>query len=421
MDQALPVRAGERWLRKFGAGFAALAAFGALALVWGLRPSTLTMVASPQFATVVSGIFRDELVLRARAEPLHSVQIDAAEAGRVEAVMAHEGDSVAAGAPLFLLQSPEQEQVWMQRSAEVAQQMANVSLQRSAQAESAAANRRELAQLLAAQEQAEADSGRQAALAAAGFVSPAALEQAERQRALTTQLLRQAREDQAREAEIRAQSLAEMARAVEGLQHGLRWLERSRERLLQRAPMAGQLTGFNVQVGASVRAGDRLGRIDDPRGGLQLAAEVDEFYLPRLHAGQMATSSRGELRLMQTLPQVQGGKVRALFQGAQGQGVKGQSADPASPSASSPLESLHPGQAVELRLQLSPPSPALLLPEGPGVLTQLYVREGQQLHRRTVQLGRRAAGQVEVLGGLQAGDQVLLSQPPTDAERLALP
>jgi HlyD family secretion protein len=389
---------------------------GALVFAWEFRPSTLATVASPQFATVVSGIFRDELVLRARAEPLHSVQIDAAEAGRVEAVMAHEGDSVAAGAPLFLLQSPEQEQVWMQRSAEVAQQMANVSLQRSAQAESAAANRRELAQLLAAQEQAEADSGRQAALAAAGFVSPAALEQAERQRALTTQLLRQAREDQAREAEIRAQSLAEMARAVEGLQHGLRWLERSRERLLQRAPMAGQLTGFNVQVGASVRAGDRLGRIDDPRGGLQLAAEVDEFYLPRLHAGQMATSPRGELRLMQTLPQVQGGKVRALFQGAEGQAN-----DPASPSASSPLESLHPGQAVELRLQLSPPSPALLLPEGPGVQTHLYVRQGRELQQRTVQLGRRAAGQVEVLGGLQAGDQVLLSQPPTDAERLALP
>jgi len=38
-----------------------------------------------------------------------------------------------------------------------------------------------------------------------------------------------------------------------------------------------------------------------------------------------------------------------------------------------------------------------------------------------VQLGRRAAGQVEVLSGLNAGDLVLISQPPFDAERLALP
>lgn len=83
--------------------------------------------------------------------------------------------------------------------------------------------------------------------------------------------------------------------------------------------------------------------------------------------------------------------------------------------------SLRPGQAVELRLQFSPPSVALLLPDGPGVQSRLYVRQGGQLLRRTVQLGRRAAGQVEVLAGLQAGEQVLISQPPHEAERLALP
>jgi HlyD family secretion protein len=76
---------------------------------------------------------------------------------------------------------------------------------------------------------------------------------------------------------------------------------------------------------------------------------------------------------------------------------------------------------MDLRLQLSAPTPALLLPEGPGVQTRLYVLQGRTLQRRTVQLGRRAAGQVEVLAGLQAGDQVLISQPPSDAERLALP
>jgi HlyD family secretion protein len=197
-----------------------------------------------------------------------------------------------------------------------------------------------------------------------------------------------------------------MARAVQGLQRGLDLLERSRDRLQQRAPIAGQLSGFQLQVGASVRPGDRLGRIDDPTGGLQLAADVDEFYLPRLHAGQMATSLNGELMLAQTLPQVQGGKVRVLLRWPD--------------TAKSPA-SLRPGQAVELRLQLDKPAKALLLAEGPGVQTTLYVREGRELHRRQVQLGRRAAGQVEVLAGLQAGDEVLISQPPTEAERFALP
>ena len=293
----------------------------------------------------------------------------------------------------------------MQRGAEVAQQMANVSVERTAQAASLAQNRRELAQLQAAQQQAESDWRRQAQLAAEGFVSPAAVEQSRRARELADRLLAQAEADQRQEAAIRDQSIAEMARAVQGLQRGLQLLERTRDRLLQRAPLAGQLSGFQLQVGAGVRPGDRLGRIDDAAGGMQLVADVDEFWLPRLQAGQHATSDLGELALAQTLPQVQGGQVRVLLRW---------------PDGRSPAN-LRPGQAVDVRLQLSPPTPALLVADGSGVQARLYVRRGAELRRRDVRLGRRAAGLVEILGGLKSGDDVLVSQPPSDGETLALP
>lgn len=406
MDRLLPAPRWRRWVP--GGVVVVLVCASALALLFGQvwqRASHRQTVSTPQLATVLLGEFRDELALRARVEPIRSVQLDAAEAGRVETVMAHDGDLLAAGAPLYRLHSPEQEQLLMQRSAEVAQQAANLSTQRSAQAASLAANRRELAQLQAAEQQAEAEVSRQTSLSDAGFVSRAVLEQAQRQHRLARQLLDQAGHDTQVEADIRAQSVAEMGGALRGLNRGLRLLEGARDRLLQRAPIAGQLNGFNLQVGASVRPGDRLGRIDDPSGGMQLVADVDEYYLPRLQPGQTASSTAGTWRLVQTLPQVQGGKVRAMLHGAEGD-------MPAT---------LRAGQAVELRLQLSEPQQALLLPEGPGVKTRLYVRVGHELQRRSVQLGRRAAGQVEVLGGLRAGDEVLISQPPADDERLNLP
>lgn len=406
MDRALPPPWWRRWLPR--GLLAVLLVAAALALLSGLareRAPQRQTVASPQLAVARAGTFRDELALRARVEPIRSVQLDAAEAGQVEAVLAHDGDPLPAGAPLYRLRSPEQEQLLMQRSAEVAQQAANLSTQRSAQAASLAANRRELAQLQAAEQQAAVEAQRQATLAEAGFVSRAVLDQAQRQHRLARELLDQARQDMQLEAEIRAQSVAEMSRALAGLQRGLQLLERARDRLLQRAPIAGQLSGFSLQVGASVRPGDRLGRIDDPQGGMQLVADVDEYYLPRLHPGQAASSPAGPWRLLQTLPQVQGGKVRVLLRAAEG----------ATPAG------LRPGQAVELRLQLSEAQPALLLPEGPGVQARLYVRHGHELQRRSVQLGRRAAGQVEVLAGLQPGDEVLISQPPSDDERLNLP
>ncbi len=380
-----------------------LVALGLGVAAWPLR-ERLPTVRQAQLSAVVAGEFRDELPLRAVVEPLRSVQLDAQEAGRVEAVLVHDGDTVAEGTPLFRLHSPEQEQLLMQRSAEVAQQLANVSVQRSALASSLAQSRRELAQLQAAQQQAEAEHARQAALAAEGFVAPAALEHSRRQLALASTLLTQTRQDQQIEAQTRQQSLDEMARAVQGLQRGLQLLERSRERLQQRAPMAGRLSGFTPQVGASVRPGERLGRIDDPDGGTQLLAEVDEYYLPRLQTGLAATSAQGPLALTQTLPQVQGGKARVRLQW----------------QAQTPP--LRPGQAVELRLQFSAPRAALMLPDGPGVQPQLYVREGDRLVRRSVQLGQRAAGLVEVLHGLQAGDEVLVSAPPNfDSSTLRLP
>jgi len=404
MDRVLPPP--SIWRRRAVHMALGLCALGALGLLLWFRPSRLSEVDSPQLAPVVAGVFRDDVLLRARVEPMRSVQLDAAEAGRVEAVFAHDGDWVEAGASLYQLHSPEQEQLLMERSAEVAQQMANVSMQRSEQAASLAQNRRELAQLQYAATQADAELDRQTRLAKAGFAAGMALEQAQRQAQLASTLLEQARKDQRVEQAIRARSLDEMTRAVEGLQRGLQLLERSKDRLEQKAPLTGRLSGFVLQVGMSVRLGDKLGRIDDPTSGVQLAADVDEFYLPRLQPGQEATSASGTVTLAQTLPQVNNGKVKVLMRW---------------PDATAVPRGLHAGQAVDVRLQLSAATRALLLPDGPGVQSTLYVQVGDELERRNVKLGRRAAGQVEVLGGRRAGDRVLISQPPSNAARLALP
>jgi HlyD family secretion protein len=394
------------WKRR-GLQFAiAAAAVVGVGLLWWLRPSSLPTVDSPQLAAVVAGTFHDDVALRARVEPLRSVQLDAAESGRVEAVFAHDGDLVEAGTPLYQLNSPEQEQLLMERSAEVAQQTANLSMQRSEQAASLAQNRRELSQLRYAAAQADSELDRQTRLAKAGFAAGMALEQAQRHATLATTLLEQARKDQQIEQDIRQRSLDEMTRAVEGLQRGLHMLASTRDRLQQKAPLTGRLSGFNLQVGMSVRSGDRLGRIDDPTSGVQLAADVDEFYLPRLRPGQRATSASGTLTLAQTLPQVNNGKVKIFLRWANTDAVP---------------PGLHAGQAVDVRLQLSEATRALLLPDGPGVQADLYVLVGDELHRRSVRLGRRASGQVEVLAGLRAGDRVLISQPPSTAPRLALP
>lgn len=113
--------------------------------------------------------------------------------------------------------------------------------------------------------------------------------------------------------------------------------------------------------------GDRLGRIDDPRGGVQLLAHVDEYHLPRWQKGQRAFSSVGVLHLAQTLPQLQGGKLRMLLRW------------PADANAATAAAQLRPVQAVDPALAAQQTWLTLLLPEGPGVQAQRYVREGPAL------------------------------------------
>jgi HlyD family secretion protein len=76
---------------------------------------------------------------------------------------------------------------------------------------------------------------------------------------------------------------------------------------------------------------------------------------------------------------------------------------------------LQAGQNLDARLTLGQPQPALLLKDGGfvsdtgGAWAFVLDADGRRAERRSVQLGRRAGGQLEVLGGLQAGERVVVS------------
>lgn len=399
MDRVI---AASRWPRRLllGGGLLGLALLGWAASQW---PRGLAVdAASLSIASVVRGEFRDEITLRAQTVPAQQVLLDATESGRVDAVLVRDGQMLQRGALLYRLSNPQREQEVLQRGAEVAQQLSNLSLQRTALANARAQQRRDLSQLEIEAERAQTDLQRQQQLAAQGFVSPAVLDEARRRQQLQQRLLAQAREDSQAEMRIREQAIAELERAVKGLNEGLGVVRAAAGNLAARAPVDGQLSGFSLQVGSSVRVGDRLGRIDDI-SNFKFSAQLDEFYLPRLAVGLPATlelaGKTWPLQVSQKLPQVKDGRfgLELSFTGAQ-------------PPA------LQAGQSLDLRLRLGQPSQALLLADGPfyadsgGAYVYVLDADGRHAQRRTVRLGRRAAGQIEVLGGLTSGERVIVSR-----------
>lgn len=171
--------------------------------------------------------------------------------------------------------------------------------------------------------------------------------------------------------------------------------------LTVRAPMDGQLTALDAEVGQSKTPGAVLGQVNSS-DRFKLTALVDEFYLPRLALGQESRFSLEEqifrARIAKVYPQVINGtfKVDLYLEGV-------------------PPPAIHVGQAIDLKVELGGASRAVMVANGPfyqdtgGHWIFVVAPGGAHADRREVRLGRRNADYIEVVDGLKPGEKVLVS------------
>ncbi|HEY0489769.1 MAG TPA: efflux RND transporter periplasmic adaptor subunit [Telluria sp.] len=412
MDQPLAPRRHQRLV--IALAIAALLAAAAAAL-YALAPRGLQVAAADvRTAAVTRGLFRDELAVRATALPLHTVMLDAVESGRVEEVLARDGAMVARGEVLFRLSNPQRRLEVLAREAEHAQQISNLTNLRVSLEASRTGRLRRSADLAYALTQANKQHRRNEGLAQQGFVSRAALEESadlvtHQRRALDTEQAGNAVEDA-----TQRDALRQMEQAIARMEAGLRFVHSTVDALAVRAPVAGRLADFRLQVGQTVKPDQHLGRIDDA-SRFKLAAQVDEYYLQRVAPGLRGKATLNGrthgVAVSRVFPQISDGRfaVELAFD-----------ADPAL--------ALHPGQGLELAITLGGSTEALLLPndawvnDGGGAWAFVLASDGSGAERRAIRTGRRNNAQVEVLSGLAAGERVLVSSYASfgTAQRLQL-
>jgi HlyD family secretion protein len=412
MDKVVPKKRGRMLVR---AGVA-LAAVGAAAFAfWQLAPHGLQVAAADvRIATVQPGVFRDDIVVRATAEPLNSVILDSVESGRVEEVFAKDGQMVKKGELLFRLSNPQRNLELLARQAEHAQQISNLSNLRVAQEAGRTDHQRRLSDLQFAYDQANKQHKRDARLASQGFISQVALEESEDKLAQQRRALAEEKARTDLEEDVRKHALSQMESAINGLQSGLKLVSATVDALAVRAPVDGMLADFHLLVGQTVKTDQHIGRIDDPNR-FKLVAEVDEFYLNRVAVGRHGTVRQDDkgydVAISAVYPQIKEGRftVELVFNKDQ-----------------PPV--LSPGQGIDAQLTLGAPTQALLLPNGSfandtgGAWAFVLDKNSGRAEKRTVRLGRRSSTQVEVLSGLAAGDRVIVSSYASfgKAERLEL-
>ncbi|HEY6048390.1 MAG TPA: efflux RND transporter periplasmic adaptor subunit [Sphingomicrobium sp.] len=375
-----------------------------IVVFWLFAPRSGSMTVARDRLTIAeakNGTFDDFLPLRARVTPLLTVYLDAVEGGQVEKKLVDDGAQVVEGQLLAVLSNAELQLSTLEKQAEVEQQLNNMRSQELALVNTHNSNLRDLNQAQTDLAKAQRQYDLYKPLAERGFVSMKSFNDTKDDLAYQTKRLGILRQSIAQNEGLQSSQLQQLRAAAASLNSSMGIARSSLGQLNIRAPVTGQLSGFDIQLGQSLQQGERIGQIDSA-GGDKLQADVDEYYLGRVAVGQTASADiEGKtyrLKVAKVYPQVRNGvfQIDLLFVGP----------EPAS---------MQRGQSVQAKLTLGDSSKALLIPNGAffndtgGNWVFVVDRGGNSATKRAVQLGRRNADFIEVLSGLKPGDRVITS------------
>ena len=197
------------------------------------------------------------------------------------------------------------------------------------------------------------------------------------------------------------QQLRQAQQSYRGSQEALNVMQKKVGDLIVRAPVDGQLTSLDAEIGQSKNKGERLGQLDI-LSGFKVRVDIDEHYISRIYNGLMGEFSFAgkdyKLKIKKVYTQVTNGRfqVDMEFEGQVPQGIRR-------------------GQTLQIRLALSDEITALLLPKG-GFYQQTggnwifkVAENGKTAYKVDIQLGMQSPDYYQVLQGLKAGDKVVTS------------
>lgn len=380
----------------------AIVILAAVRLFAGSGGSTLRIPKTQLTLSIVEqGIFHDLVALRAHVEPRETVYIDAIDGGRVDRVLVEPGDRVERGQALIELSNTNLALSVIQQESQLNQAISQLQQNEINLEQNALSNDRSLAEieyhLVTLQRSAERREG----LVAGGATSREQRDQITDELAYYRRLHPIQATSSKRQSDMRDRLLPDIHRQLSNLRANLDVVQGKLAGLIIRAPVDGRVTALDLKVGEHRTPGERLAEVT-PDSGMKLVAEIDEFYLARVRAGQSATveieSKPVKVTVRRVSPQVRNGQFTIdLDFGGDGP------------------PNLVAGETTQGHLQLGGDTPALILSAGPflersgGDWVFVVSQDGRSAARRQIKAGRRTLEQLEILDGLATGERVVTS------------
>jgi len=408
MTDGMDRRLGGRWrrARRFAplagaAGGLALAAVLGFAFLGHAEPTVRVRAETLSIDTVKPGVFHDFTSLQGRIAPRETVYLDALEGGQVDKLLIQAGDRVTKGQPLIVFRNTQLELDVLDRAGRLVESITQLQTYEKQLEQNRADNEKTLVGIDYSILRLKRMEERREHLAAQGFIARETLDQIQDELNYNTLLKPVQAETNRRQEALRVAQLPKIRQEMASLEESLAKTRAKLEDLTVRAPVDGRITAMELVIGENRNRGERLAEITLD-SGFKVSADIDEYYLGRVQLGQIAEADFDagpcRLKVVRIYPQVKSGVFTADLE-----------------FTGKPPQGLVPGQAVQGRLSLGGDRPALILPAGAflsrtgGDWVFVLTPDGHRAERRRVQLGRRNALQVEVLGGLKPGERVVTS------------
>lgn len=351
--------------------------------------------------TVHTGIFQEYIPVTGVVQPIKTIFIDAVEGGKVEERLVEDGAMVKKGQVILKLSNPDLLSRFLNQEATIIAQI-NQIRNTSLLMEQQSLNLKE--QALNVEYQIDLNSKRlrrNRKLYEGKVISKVELEEMEDEFENLTRRQNLFKATLAKDSAYQELQQTQMQSSLDLMQRNLQITRQSLDNLLVTAPIDGQISGLNLEIGELVTQGENIATLDN-LNNFKIQVRVDEFYISRVFLNQLGSfqfaGNEYNLKINKIYPQVTNGAflVDMVFTGEAPDGIKR-------------------GQSVSVKLELSAEEKGKLLARGGfyqttgGNWVYLINQETGNALKVNVRLGRQNPNYYLVEEGLKEGDVVIVS------------
>ncbi|MFT4015698.1 MAG: HlyD family efflux transporter periplasmic adaptor subunit [Agriterribacter sp.] len=350
---------------------------------------------------VKQGVFQETIPVNGVVLPLTSIYLDAQEGGRVEEKYVEDGAIMKKGQPILRLSNTDLLMTLMSQQNTVYNTLTQMQINNNNALQNTVSKLNQMADVESQLKEAERLYKLNKELYDQKVIGSQEFKQSEinynyllDKKMLTERILEQ-------DSLSRLQQSKQDKQSYAGSQQALNIMQKKVGDLIVRAPVDGQLTSLDAEIGENKNKGQRLGQID-VLSGFKVRVDVDEHYISRIYPGQKGrftfADSSYELEIKKVFTQVTNGRfqVDMEFTGKVPKGIRR-------------------GQTLQTLLALSDERKSLLLPRG-GFYQQTggnwifkVSEDGSKAYRVNIVLGNQNQDYYEVTEGLNPGDKVVTS------------